>query len=335
MKSRSAWQVEINCAAKILRCAGIGSPDHDARELAFFAAEADWAGNLADTQPTLPQIELFRQLVQRRASREPLQHILGRMYFRYLELEALPGVFIVRPETEMVAQAGIDFLTEYYNAESSGGATGASVIADSAVNRYFGGSEHYPSASAVNNAVHNEPIIAVELFSGSGAIALSIATELRERIVNLAVYGIEISSEAYESSQRNNAAYGNIVNFIHSDALAPLPEDVAEDIRGKAALVIANPPYVPLYHKISPEVCADPPLALFGGGEDGLDIPLAAIKHSTDLLAPGGALVMEHASEQALALRDAATRAGFIDVRTGKDLTGAERWLFARWPYAM
>ena len=44
---------------------------------------------------------------------------------------------------------------------------------------------------------------------------------------------------------------------------------------------------------------------------------------------------MEHASEQALALRDAATRAGFIDVRTGKDLTGAERWLFARWPYAM
>ena len=253
MKSRSAWQVEINCAAKILRCAGIGSPDHDARELAFFAAEADWAGNLADTQPTLPQIELFRQLVQRRASREPLQHILGRMYFRYLELEALPGVFIVRPETEMVAQAGIDFLTEYYNAE----------------NRYFGGSEHYPSASAVNNAVHNEPIIAVELFSGSGAIALSIATELRERIVNLAVYGIEISSEAYESSQRNNAAYGNIVNFIHSDALAPLPEDVAEDIGGKAALVIANPPYVPLYHKISPEVCADPPLALFGGGEDG------------------------------------------------------------------
>lgn len=335
MKSRSAWQAEIDCAAKILRCAGVDSPDHDARELAFFAAGTDRAGNLADTQPTSPRIEFFRQLVQRRASREPLQHILGHMYFRYLELEAQPGVFIVRPETEMVAQAGIDFLTEYYNGASSVGATGASGIADSTVNRYFGDTEHYSSTSAVNNAAQNEPIIAVELFSGSGAIALSIATELRERIANLAVYGFEISSEAYESSQRNNAIYGNIVNFIHSDALAPLPEHLAEDIGGKAALVIANPPYVPPYHKLSPEVCADPALALFGGGEDGLDIPLATIKHSTDLLAPGGALVMEHASEQALALRDAATRVGFIDVRTGKDLTGTERWLFARWPYAM
>lgn len=335
MKSRSAWQAEIDCAAKILRCAGVDSPDHDARELAFFAAGTDGVGNLADTQPTSPRIEFFRQLVQRRASREPLQHILGHMYFRYLELEAQPGVFIVRPETEMVAQAGIDFLTEYYNGASSVGATGASGIADSTVNRYFGDTEHYSSTSAVNNAAQNEPIIAVELFSGSGAIALSIATELRERIANLAVYGFEISSEAYESSQRNNATYGNIVNFIHSDALAPLPEHLAEDIGGKAALVIANPPYVPPYHKLSPEVCADPALALFGGGEDGLDIPLATIKHSTDLLAPGGALVMEHASEQALALRDAATRVGFIDVRTGKDLTGTERWLFARWPYAM
>lgn len=300
MSEQGRWAYEIARAAQLLSNACVASPEYDARELALAAAGVNSFSVLISECPMRRQVEIFWQFVRRRAAREPLQHITGRMYFRYLELEAQPGVFIVRPETEMVAQAGIDFLAEHYN--------------------------------AANNAAGKEPIITVELFSGSGAIALSIATELRKNIENLAVYGIEMSREAYESSQRNNATYGNMVDFIHADALAPLPKHLAAQIEGNAALVIANPPYVPPYHKLSPEVCADPALALFGGGENGLDIPLATIKCSTELLAPGGALVMEHASEQAAVLRAAATRAGFAGARTGKDLAGADRWLFARWP---
>ena len=326
------------------------------------ASTAVSAADFSRKQPTPQQLEIFWHFIQRRAEREPLQHITERMYFRYLELEAQPGVFIVRPETEMVAQAGIDFLAEYdsgianhhaanhsganhsvvnYRAASNApriaahngteNAVNAAGTADSALHTALNAG----TASAAHSISGKEPIIAVELFSGSGAIALSIATELRERISNLEVYAIEMSAEAYESSQRNNARYGNAVNFICADALAPLPEHLAARIEGKAALVIANPPYVPPYHELSPEVRADPALALFGGGEEGLDIPLAAIRRAADVLAPGGALVMEHASEQAAALRAAAARAGFAGARTGKDLAGAERWLFARWPHAL
>ncbi|MCX6501331.1 MAG: methyltransferase, partial [Microbacterium sp.] len=80
----------------------------------------------------------FLDLVSRRAAREPLQHLTGLAPFRHLELRVGPGVFVPRPETEMVAQIAIDAL-----------------------------------ASAASPAP-----IAVDLGTGSGAIALALATEV-------------------------------------------------------------------------------------------------------------------------------------------------------------
>lgn len=77
-----------------LAAAGVGSPDHDARLL----IEAAHDGAALET------------LVARRASREPLQHLTGVAYFRHLELAVGPGVFVPRPETELLAQAAIDAL---------------------------------------------------------------------------------------------------------------------------------------------------------------------------------------------------------------------------------
>jgi release factor glutamine methyltransferase len=77
-------------AIAVLRDAGVGSPEHDARALERFAAETH-----AD----------FEGLVRRRAAREPLQHLLGTAGFRYLELQVGPGVFVPRPETEVVVEA--------------------------------------------------------------------------------------------------------------------------------------------------------------------------------------------------------------------------------------
>lgn len=89
-----ASTLDIKAAAKRLTAAGVGSPLHDAERLAELAAGDEL---------------LYAGYVDRRAGREPLQHITGVAYFRYLELAVGPGVFIPRPETELVAQAAIDF----------------------------------------------------------------------------------------------------------------------------------------------------------------------------------------------------------------------------------
>jgi len=80
----------------------------------------------------------FTDLVARRAHREPLQHLTGVAPFRHLELRVGPGVFVPRPETEMVAQLAIDALM----------------------------------------AAPSPAPVAVDLGTGSGAIALALATEV-------------------------------------------------------------------------------------------------------------------------------------------------------------
>ena len=77
-------------AIALLRDAGVPSPDYDARAL-----EAHAQATRGD----------FEALVRRRAQREPLQHLLGTAAFRYLELQVGPGVFVPRPETEVLVDA--------------------------------------------------------------------------------------------------------------------------------------------------------------------------------------------------------------------------------------
>lgn len=73
----------------------------------------------------------------------------------------------------------------------------------------------------------------------------------------------------------------------------------------------------------------DPDRVLYGGGADGLTVPLAVVHRAARLLKPGGVLVTEHDYRQGAALRRAAIQAGFATVRTGADLTGRDRYLRA------
>lgn len=94
VRAEIAHAADIARAAQRLAVAGVGSPRHDAEALAELAAGDERA---------------YAAYVDRRVAREPLQHITGSAYFRHLELAVGPGVFIPRPETELVAQAAIDF----------------------------------------------------------------------------------------------------------------------------------------------------------------------------------------------------------------------------------
>lgn len=98
----------IRAATAILTEAGVPSPDVDARALAAHALGVDRLDPLSSAEPTEELLRRYADLVERRRRREPLQQITGRAPFRYLELAVWPGVFVPRPETEMVAEAAID-----------------------------------------------------------------------------------------------------------------------------------------------------------------------------------------------------------------------------------
>ncbi|MEU8587877.1 peptide chain release factor N(5)-glutamine methyltransferase [Streptomyces sp. NPDC048664] len=132
---------EVAQATQRLADAGVPSPRNDAEELAAFVHGVK-RGQLHTVRDADFDARYW-EVVARREAREPLQHITGRAYFRYLELEVGPGVFVPRPETESVVGWAID---------------------------------------AVRAMDVVEPLI-VDLCTGSGAIALALAQEVpRSRV---------------------------------------------------------------------------------------------------------------------------------------------------------
>ena len=237
-------------------------------------------------------LERYQSYLQRRARREPLQYILGHAYFRYLDLRLGLGVFIPRPETETVVQAGVD---------------------------------------ALNGVDHP---LAVDLCSGSGAIGLSLATE----VPGARVRAVEVDKEAYRWGALNAAAQEAAIREAGSDyqlLLADATDAVTlSDLDAQVDLVISNPPYVPMDAIPSqPEVRDwDPDLALYGGSPDGCLLPCRILDRAKILLAPGGLLVMEHDASQGPAMVAAAQVRGYLEAHTHQDLTGRDRYLTARRP---
>ena len=90
-------------AADLLRLAGVASPDHDADELLGFVVGRSRTSLALLEEVSLAHAVEFRVLVARRAAREPLQHLTGTTAFRHVELAIGPGVFVPRPETELLA----------------------------------------------------------------------------------------------------------------------------------------------------------------------------------------------------------------------------------------
>lgn len=98
----------VQAATAVLTGAGVPSPGVDARALAAHALGTERLDLVHPPEPGPELIARYAELVERRRQREPLQHITGRAPFRYLELSVAPGVFVPRPETELVAEAAIE-----------------------------------------------------------------------------------------------------------------------------------------------------------------------------------------------------------------------------------
>ncbi|HEX6968429.1 MAG TPA: peptide chain release factor N(5)-glutamine methyltransferase [Micromonosporaceae bacterium] len=238
---------------------------------------------------TPDQLAAFDALVARRASREPLQHLLGTAPFRYLELAVGPGVFVPRPETELLAEWGITVAREL--ARRAG------------------------------------EVIVVDLCSGSGAIALSVANELPDA----RVVAVERPGPALDWLRRNAAARREAgdrpVTVVAADVTDP---QLLADLRGQVDVVLCNPPYVPRGTPVPPEVADhDPPEAVFAGS-DGLAVIRPVIVRAAALLRPGGALGVEHDDTQGEAVPRLLRAHGYVDIGEHRDLAGRPRFATAR-----
>jgi release factor glutamine methyltransferase len=276
-------------AAGQLRVAGVESPEQDARQLLAYAAGVELA-----RLPLLDGVDdaaaaYFQTLIDKRLHRIPLQHLTGRAHFRHLELEVGPGVFVPRPETEVMTGWAIEQLRPMVYAVARGE------------------SRHLP--------------VVVELGTGSGAVAKSIATEL----TGTRVYAVEISEEAAAYASRNLA--DTTVELYVQDMIGALPE-----LNGAVDLVIANPPYIPFeaFESVVPEVRDhDPPLALVSG-QDGLDAIRVVVAEAARLLRPAGLLCVEHADVQGESAQQVVLdHGGFSGVRDHPDLVGRARFVTA------
>jgi release factor glutamine methyltransferase len=276
-------------AVSQLRAGGVESPEQDARQLLAYAAGVELARLPLVDAVEDGQAAHFQTLIKKRSQRIPLQHLTGRAHFRHLEVEVGPGVFVPRPETEVMTGWAIEQLRPMVYAVARGT------------------SRHLP--------------VVVELGTGSGAIAKSIATEL----TGTRVYAVEVSEEAAAYASRNLA--DTTVELHIQDMIGALPQ-----LNGAVDLVIANPPYIPLeaFESVVPEARDhDPPLALFAG-QDGLDVIRAVVAEAARLLRPAGLLCVEHADVQGESAQQVVvTHGGFAGIRDHPDLTGRSRFITA------
>ncbi|MDR0960699.1 MAG: peptide chain release factor N(5)-glutamine methyltransferase [Propionibacteriaceae bacterium] len=304
---------------------GIPSADAEARLLVAHVLGVPLARLPLADPPTDAQLSKLDDLARKRLSGIPLQHLTGRAAFRTIEVAVGPGVFIPRPETELVAGWVIDWLR----------------------------------AQSADRAA---PSRIVELGAGTGAISLAIAAEApgQEQWVverspealsylrrNVEASGVEVSSSGEARSARRSV--GDAASSHETGSVAPSPSapgsslfhviagDMAdalpESLDGLIDVVVVNPPYIPLSEAmlLPGDVLHDPAEALFSGA-DGLDAIRVVARVARRLLRSGGALAVEHGDGQAQAVGEIFSTAGFIEVVSHDDLTGRARFVTASAP---
>jgi release factor glutamine methyltransferase len=260
-------------AAARLAEAGVESPRVDAELLAAYVLGVPRTRLVLAPELDDSDVARLDALVERRAAREPLQHLLTSAVLGPVSVAVGPGVFVPRPETELLLTEGVAAL------------------------RGIAGPR------------------AVDLCTGSGALALALATARPDA----EVHAVELDEGALAWARRNldgSSVRLTGADVTHGDTLALL--------EGIVDVVVANPPYVPEGTEVGPEVDHDPHEAVFGG-PDGLAVIRPLATTAARLLRDGGRVAVEHDESHAPAVREVLTGAGFDDVATRSDLAGRPR----------
>ncbi|QBI19126.1 peptide chain release factor N(5)-glutamine methyltransferase [Egibacter rhizosphaerae] len=268
--------------AATLAAAGVPSPTVDAD--ALLCAVLDWRGSelatRADAALPAPATERLGELVDRRAAREPLQLVLGTTGFRHVDLMVGPGVFVPRPETEILAGEAIARTPE-------------------------GG-------------------VVVEPCTGTGAVAIAVATEARPG----EVHATDREAAAVDLARHNARRCGAAVSVARGDLLDPLPLRLC----GSVDVLVANPPYVAEGEtgQLPPEVAGWDPRSALVAGPTGHEVSDRLLALAGEWLTPGGWVLLEVAEHRAAQTAARAERIGLVEADVVRDLAGRDRVVLAR-----
>ena len=174
----------------------------------------------------------------------------------------------------------------------------------------------------LQSTVHDPPSSILDVGTGSGVIALSLAAKFPEA----QIHAVDLSEEALELARENGEQLGLSarVDFAKSDLL--------KNIRGKFDLIVANLPYISSQdrHLLSREVLHDSEVALFGGVH-GDELIRELIEQAPAHLRPGGLLALETGIGQSEALSGVLTQKKYKDICSKNDYSGTSRFMFARY----
>ena len=241
----------------------------------------------------LPKIELklplseLAQLWERRLQeRVPVQYLTGVAHWRNFSLKVTPAVLIPRPETELLIDLAVEAVKSY----------------------------------GVNPKSHW-----VDLGTGSGAIAIGLASEL----TNATIHAVDCSAAALAVARQNadNLGFESRVNFYQGLWWEPL-----EFLKGRVSGMVSNPPYIPssTVLTLQPEVLKHEPHLALDGGFDGLDCIRHLVETAPDYLESGGVWLVEMMAGQATAVADLLRSHGSYDrVQIFADLAGIDRFALA------
>ncbi len=284
-----------------LRAASVPSYTLAAELLLLHATAKDRTWLYAHPEEILaePVAESYSALLGQRSSGIPTQHLTRNQEFWGLNFEVTSDVLIPRPETEHLIEVALDRL---------------------AVREIRAGRQP---------RLHGEKVTLVDIGTGSGCIAITLAKELSAATV----YATDISLAALEVARRNAARHGlaQRIHFLESNLL----ERFSSPAPGESALffdlIICNPPYISLREAASLPVEVrehEPHTALFGG-EEGYELYGAFIPQAAQHLKPGGLLVLELGYNSLPAVAPLLERSDWVSVGVTKDLAGISRVISA------
>lgn len=254
-----------------------GSPRLDAEILLAYSLQKPrsflytWPEHI----PTPSQLKEYESHLKQRQSGQPIAYLTGYREFWGMALTVTPDTLIPRPDTELLIETVLQYVS------------------------------------------HQQTLNILDLGTGSGAIAIALASELPKAVITATDKSATALAIAQHNAKQHQQRH---IRFILSDWFSGIASDERFD------LIISNPPYIAENdeHLTQGDVRFEPRTAL-ASGPDGLDDIRHLIKHAPNYLAEGGWLMLEHGYDQATVVKEILQQNDYEHTHCLQDLAGNDR----------
>ena len=312
----------LNEGSSILRQAGDTDAENDAKLLLLNAFDLNLVHFLMDRLRPLSetdvavqeQIQNYRAMVAKRASRVPLQQILGSQEFMGLDFFVNEHVLIPRQDTETLVELVLEEQQEKQQEQQP---------EEQQKKQREQQSEEQQKKQRGQKPEKSRKLL--DLCTGSGCIAISLAVKGGFESVT----ATDLSEEALKVAERNTRTHQVPIRFFQGDLFSALPQSEVKTFD----IITSNPPYIPtaVIATLEPEVREHEPMMALDGTEDGLKFYRQIAKEAGSWLKPGGSIYLEIGYDQGEAVSGLLEDAGFTNVRVVKDLPGKDRVVCGCW----